>query len=62
MIKIEQQPLTPGSSGAFIRGCLCPRVDNHHGRGMPYPEGPRFVIRADCPMHGRDALAKELER
>jgi hypothetical protein len=41
----------PGSPEAVALGCRCPEIDNAHGRGMPYPHGPRFWIQADCNLH-----------
>ena len=53
----------PGSPEAATAGCLCPEIDNDHGRGYAQgPDGPVFVIREDCPIHGgtieRDADGK----
>jgi hypothetical protein len=45
---------TPGSDHARSHGCKCPQADNRFGLGMPYPDGPRFVTRDDCPLHGKD--------
>jgi len=42
----------PGSDEALAMGCLCACMDNHYGAGMPYPDGPRFWVQADCPLHG----------
>ena len=42
----------PGSTEARKAGCLCPVMDNHYGKGMPYPDGPRFWANAECPLHG----------
>jgi hypothetical protein len=50
----------PGSEEAGKMGCLCPVLDNEHGRGIPYPrtdgknpvEFPSFWTRDDCPIHG----------
>lgn len=51
----------PGSIAAGNLGCLCPVLDNAHGRG--YLGGVKdrsgktvYVIRDDCPMHGIDAM------
>ena len=38
----------PGSDAARERGCICPVLDNGHGRGP----GP-FWINGDCPLHGK---------
>lgn len=46
----------PGSIAARELGCVCPVLDNGHGRG--YMGGvnidgePVFVIRLDCKLHG----------
>lgn len=47
--------LKPGSPDAIRLGCLCPVVDNHHGAGVPAPNGPMFWMSADCPLHGHAA-------
>lgn len=41
----------PGSPEAGEQGCTCAVIDNHYGRGMPYPDGPAFWISGDCPLH-----------
>jgi hypothetical protein len=53
----------PGSHEAVEQSCSCPRIDNCHGRGFPWPredgldpnEYPSFYINEDCPLHGRGA-------
>jgi len=47
----EQAP-NPGSREAIVLGCKCPVLDNAHGVGMPYPDGPRWWINGECPLHG----------
>lgn len=42
----------PGSPEAVNLGCKCPVLDNRHGAGLDYPDGPAFWINADCPLHG----------
>ena len=43
----------PGSPAATQQGCLCAVIDNHHGEGFPWRDGPnKFWISADCPLHG----------
>jgi hypothetical protein len=50
----------PGSDEARAIGCICPVLDNEHGRGIPWPredgldpeEHPSFYVREDCPVHG----------
>lgn len=44
---------TPGHPDAVRSGCLCPQIDNHYGKGAPYPDGQRFIVRGDCPLHVR---------
>lgn len=38
----------PGSGQAVDRGCLCPVIDNGHGR-QPTPWG--WWITVGCPLH-----------
>ena len=45
-------PPNPGSDEAVARGCSCPVLDNAHGAGLPYPDGPVFWVNKDCPLHG----------
>ena len=42
----------PGSDEALKAGCLCPPLDNAHGRGWMGIEG-QYVIAGDCPMHAQ---------
>lgn len=50
----ELKPVPPpGSPAAIDAGCLCPVLDNGHGRGyMPGPTGPLYVYNEECPVHG----------
>jgi len=47
----------PGSDEAIKQGCVCPVLDNAHGRGWmggvkdPDTGGVVFVYRVDCPLH-----------
>ncbi len=43
----------PGSREARERGCVCPVIDNQHGRGYRFVEGrePEFVTIVGCPLH-----------
>lgn len=43
----------PGSKEAIERGCKCPVMDNHHGKGLPNGD---YWISADCPLHSNDEL------
>jgi hypothetical protein len=43
----------PGSDEAIRQGCLCPVMDNHHGRGFPIGKyETSFYIVERCPLHG----------
>jgi hypothetical protein len=44
---------TPGSGAAKDAGCLCPVLDNAHGRGAYVDEhgAPQFWIVEGCPLH-----------
>lgn len=48
------KPPNPGSQAAKDGGCLCPVLDNNHGRGAPWPPNGWWT-RPDCPMHGHEA-------
>jgi hypothetical protein len=52
----------PGSPEAVEHGCTCPVIDNHYGRGMPYPDGARFWISGDCLLHGATTVDELRER
>ena len=46
----------PGSKQAQDIGCLCPVLDNAHGKGYMCIEGV-FVYREDCPIHCAKSIA-----
>lgn len=46
--KLAPQP-APGSDAALIKGCACPVLDNHHGKGLG--DG-KFWINTECKLHG----------
>lgn len=50
---MKAQP-NPGSPEAIAAGCLCPVIDNHHGKGIPVGKdrSPLFWHSANCPLHG----------
>jgi len=50
MINAREMPPNPGSDEALARGCKCPVLDNHHGRGAYHREG-LFFIAGGCPLH-----------
>lgn len=48
----EQQGIpNPGSTEAADLGCLCARMDNHHGRGFEMDGELCFYITMGCPLH-----------
>ena len=56
--------MNPGSDEAIASGCTCPVMDNGHGRGylggVTDEQGQTvFVIRLDCPLHGKKAEEDE---
>lgn len=56
--------LLPGTQEAIDAGCLCPIMDNGHGRGYRYgPDRvPQYVYVENCPHHGhvvKAAIARE---
>ena len=52
---------TPGSDEAIKQGCICPVIDNGHGRGAFIDEKgePQFWIREDCSLHGKEATCQK---
>jgi hypothetical protein len=40
----------PGSREAKAQGCLCPVLDNCHGRFSPFPPDGWWVV-TGCPVH-----------
>lgn len=53
----------PGSDAAIAAGCLCPVLDNAHGRGWLGQEGV-YCHSGDCPIHGHivaEAIARAEE-
>ena len=50
----------PGSPEAVKRGCICPVIDNHHGRGCR-DDGKRYITNPGCRLHhSRDRLGEAL--
>jgi hypothetical protein len=49
----DKQP-NPGSPEAVEKGCLCPVMDNHGGKGFQMGEenGTMFWMVRKCPLHG----------
>jgi hypothetical protein len=47
----------PGSDEAIQAGCLCPVLDNEHGKGCGMKDehgGAMFWINGECPLHGKE--------
>ena len=40
----------PGSDEALAQGCLCPVLDNGHGKCPPYPPDGWWMTMG-CPVH-----------
>ena len=51
----------PGSPEAKVQGCLCPVLDNAHGKGgyIDPVYGPQFWVVTTCPLHGVQAKQKQ---
>ena len=46
----------PGSPEAVKAGCMCPVLDNGHGKGNGYADSngnPLFWFDERCPIHGK---------
>ena len=44
--------MTPGAPRAIEKGCLCPQIDNYHGKGIPVNGKFEYWINGLCPLHG----------
>ena len=53
----------PASDEAIAQGCVCPRMDNGHGRGYCKDANGEwiFVVNADCPLHGSPMVQRLME-
>lgn len=47
---MKEKP-NPGSDEAKKMGCICPVMDNAHGKGWMGQEGVYWINRK-CPVHG----------
>lgn len=45
-----EKPPNPGSNAALNMGCLCPVLDNNHGRWPPWPPDGWWTT-GGCPVH-----------
>lgn len=50
----------PGSDEALEQGCVCPVLDNGHGRGYMGQEGV-FTMALGCPLHDLPEDSPEAE-
>jgi len=50
--KVSTETPTPGSDEAIALGCICPVMDNGHGRGRG--DGTFWIIEG-CPVHDPNA-------
>jgi hypothetical protein len=50
----------PGSKEAIAAGCICPVLDNSHGRGY-YGRADMFIYTVGCPVHAAQLKALETE-
>jgi len=58
-LKDGREVPNPGSPEAIALGCICPVIDNGHGKGSGYllPDGsPEFWYRTDCTVHEAPTL------
>ncbi|HEX5015979.1 MAG TPA: hypothetical protein VFX15_00160 [Actinomycetes bacterium] len=42
----------PGSQAAIDAGCICPVLDNNHGKSPPWPPDGWWIVEG-CPLHDR---------
>ena len=47
-----ENTISPGSDAAIKKGCICPVLDNNHGKGRG--DG-LFYIEPFCKLHGVDS-------
>lgn len=56
-----QEP-TPGSDEAVNKGCVCPIMDNGHGKGVGgNGEEYGWWVTAECPLHGTNPYRMQKE-
>lgn len=55
-----QHTANPGSPEAVAKGCTCPVIDNHHGKGVPAGDllHREFWVTEGCPLHGQAAATQ----
>ena len=59
---------TPGSPEAGKLGCTCAVLDNHYGKGFPWPsadnprkDGMSFWVTGGCPLHAPHGIIEPTE-
>jgi hypothetical protein len=57
-MKMRKQIPNPGSDEAIKQGCICPVMDNAHGRGLG---NDLFWINQKCPVHGGIGIPGRLD-
>lgn len=62
------KPPNPGSDEALALGCTCAVLDNHHGKGFPWPSvddpsasSVSFWITDGCPLHAPRGIMEPTE-
>jgi hypothetical protein len=43
----------PGSREAQAEGCICPVLDNCHGKFAPWPPDGWYIVQG-CPLHSNE--------
>lgn len=66
MLDLKKNSLPPGSDEAIAAGCVCPVLDNAHGKG--YMGGVKdengeivYILSWVCPLHGVEEVEDNWE-
>lgn len=66
MQALKKNPLPPGSDDAIAAGCLCPVIDNAHGKG--WMDGVKdengeivYILSWVCPLHGVEEVEDDYD-
>ncbi len=51
---------TPGSDAALNQGCMCPVMDNAHGKGRTIDGKVMLWMNDRCPLHGMERSNDEI--
>lgn len=49
--KQEERVPNPGTKEAIEKGCKCPVIDNHYGKGILINGEPSFWYTESCELH-----------